>query len=246
MTEKPESRSSGRRPPLPARPPRRIAAAARKPRLPEGPRPFVHKDALRELRTVRRDLVDDALKAYALAGEAIEEGQPERAVELLEWVKSVAPRSGVVREALGVAAYHAGDFARAHSELLAYRRMSGRQDQNHLLADCARAAGRHDKVTEYVDEMLRARVPKDRVAEALIVLAGDRADRGDLRGAWDALQRGGLEPDKVEPWHPRLWYAAADLSARMGDREAERDYLEAILAVDEDFLDVAERLAALS
>jgi tetratricopeptide (TPR) repeat protein len=218
----------------------------RKPRLPEGPRPFIDNDALRDLRGgVRRDLVDDAVKAFGLAGEALEEDRPERAVELLEWVKSLAPRAWSVREALGIAHYQGGEFAKAHSELLAYRRMSGRHDQNHVLADCARAAGRHDKVAEYVEEMQAAGVSADRLVEGLIVLAGDRADRGDLRGALDALERAGLEPSEVEPWHARLWYAAADLSARMGDREAERDYLEAVLAVDEDFLDVGERLAAL-
>lgn len=228
----------------PSRPPRPVRATPRKPVLPEGRRPHIDGEAVRDLRgAVRRDLFDDVVKAFALAGEALEDDDPRRAVDLLQWVKSVAPRSAVAREALGVAWYHLGDFAKAHSELLAYRRMAGRQDQNHVLADCARAAGRHDKVAEYVEEMEAADVPRERLVEAWIVLSGDRADRGDLRGALDALDRAGLEPEDVEPWHPRLWYAAADIAARMGDPDTERDYLEAIAAVDEEFLDVADRLA---
>ena len=234
---------AGTRPPLMLR----RAPRPRKPRLPEGQRPFIDKSAMSDLRgAVKEGEFDDAVKAYALAGDAMNADEPAKAIELLEWVKSVASRSAAVREALGIAYYLQGDFAKAHSELLAYRRMSNRRDQNHVLADCSRAAERHDKVAEYVEEMIQDKtVPRDRAVEGLIVLAGDRADRGDLRGALDTLARAGLEPTRVEAWHPRLWYAAADLAARMGDVDMERQYLEAITAVAEDFLDVEERLAGL-
>lgn len=200
----------------------------------------------RELKaTARPGEAQDVVRAYAAAGVALVEGELGRARELLLWAKSAAARSGAVREALGVAHYQAGDYAAAHSELLAYRRLSGRSDQNHLLADCARAAGRTDKVTEYVAEMDPGTVPEDRYAEALIVLAGDRVDRGDLDGARRTLERADLSPGHVEEHHVRLWYLAADLAERTGDEAAARDYLEAISAVDPDYLDVGERLAAL-
>jgi tetratricopeptide (TPR) repeat protein len=227
------------------RPPRMVRPKLRKPNLPEGQRPFIDKDALRDLRgAARKDDLDDVIKAFSLAGEAIEEDRLDDAIELLEWAKAQVARSAVVREALGIALYLKGDFAKAHSELLTYRRLSNRHDQNHVLADCARAAGRHDKVAEYVEEMLAAKAPRDRTVEGLIVLAGDRADRGDLRGALDTLNRADLAPANVEPYHARLWYAAADICARLGDLDAEREYLEAIAAVDDDFLDVAERLGS--
>jgi Flp pilus assembly protein TadD len=200
----------------------------------------------RDLRgTARAGELDQVMQAYAEAGTALENGDLARATELLNWAKAVAPRSPSIREALGVARYLAGDFANAHRELLAYRRLSGRQDQNHLLADTARAAGRSDKVAEYVDEMVTARVPPDRVAEGLIVLAGDRADRGELRAALDALRRGNLDPGRVQPWHPRMWYLAGDLHERLGEFDQARDYFEAIRSVEPDFLDVEERLEAL-
>ncbi|MGH8903091.1 MAG: tetratricopeptide repeat protein [Egibacteraceae bacterium] len=185
-------------------------------------------------------------RAFAAAGNALEGGDVDRATELLIWAKSAAARSAVIREALGVARYLAGDFVGANRELLAYRRLSGRKDQNHLLADCARAAGQSEKVAEYVDEMMRAGVAPDRVAEGLLVLAGERADRGDLRGSLSALERADLNSCRIQPWHPRLWYFAGDLHEQLGDLDRARDYFEAITAVEEDFFDAKDRLAALS
>ncbi|MGH8908942.1 MAG: hypothetical protein ACRD0K_21225, partial [Egibacteraceae bacterium] len=230
------------------RPLRRSRDGARpaRPALPEG-RPRLPVDVYRDLRgTAKATELTQVMQAFAVAEEALSEGDPERAVEVLTWARSMAARSPSIREALGVAAYLRGDFAAAHRELLVYRRLSGRHDQNHLLADCVRGLGRHEKVAEYIEQMIAAGVSPDRVAEGLLVLAGDRADRGDLRGALDALGRGELDPERVQPWHPRLWYLAGDLWERIGDRARARDYFEAITAVVDDFLDVEDRLVALS
>lgn len=183
--------------------------------------------------------------AYGAAGEALESGQVARAVELLQWAKSAASRSAAVREALGVALYHAGDYAAATTELLAYRRLSGREDQNHVLADCARALGRGEKVAEYVEAMDPATVGADRYAEAVIVLAAHQADEGDLDRAIQTIERLAGEPARVADWHLRVWYLAADLHERRGDTASARDYLEAISAVDGEYLDVEDRLERL-
>lgn len=221
-------------------------ATARKPQLPEE-RPRLQRDAYRDLRqSVPSSAFDDVVKAVGAAGEALAEGDPERAVPFLEWAKFMAPRAAVVREALGIARYQLGEFGAASSELSAYRRMSGREDQNHLLADSARATGRHDKVREYVEAMTAAPgMGRDRIVEGALVLAGDLADQDQLADALAVLRRADLEPARIEPWQPRLWYAAADLSERLGDTDAARDYLEAVLAVDPHFLDTAERLSLL-
>lgn len=183
--------------------------------------------------------------AFAAAGDALDTDDLPRAIELLTWAKSAASRSPAVREALGVAYYRAEDYAAASRELQAYRRLSGREDQNHLLADCSRASGRHDKVAELVDAMVGApQVPRERLAEAAIVLAGDRADHGDIDGALAALHRADLEPETVADHHLRLWYLAADLHERKGEPERAREYLEAIAAVSDGYLDVEERLSA--
>lgn len=224
--------------PPPKRPPRR-------PKLPDE-RPRIPRDAWRDLRaTVPATALDDVVKAVGTATEALEDGEIDKALELLAWAKSASPRSPTIREALGIALYAGERYPEAHSELLAYRRLSGNHDQNHLLADCARAAGRPEKVVEYVDEMINADVDADRVAEGLMVLAGERADTGDLESALATLHRVDLDPDDVQPWHPRIWYAAADILERMGRGDEARDYFEAISAIDDEFGDVAERLEAL-
>ncbi len=186
--------------------------------------------------------VDDVVKAYALAGEALDEDDLAKARRLLLWARSAAARSPSVREALGVTYYLLQEFESAERELLAYRRFSGRQDQNHLIADCARVAQRPDRVQEYVAEMRPDDVGVDRWVEGLLVLAGDRADRDDLDGALVALGQADLQPSHVRAYHPRLWYLAAELHERRGEDDDARGYLEAIAAVDPDFLDVRERL----
>ncbi len=212
-----------------------------RPQLPGG----VYRDIRR---TTRQDEVDDVAAAVGAAGEAIEDGDLDRAVELLAWASSRAPRSTSIREGLGVAYYLSGQFEEAQRELLAYRRMSGRADQNHLLADSARAVGRTDRVLELVDEMLAAhqagKVPVDRVVEAVIVQAAIRADGGDYEGALATLDRAPLPAELGTP-HGRTWDAAGDIAERLGDTQRAREDFEAVLTVEEDFLDAAERLAAL-
>lgn len=219
------------KPPLPAE----------RPQLPGG----VYRDIRR---TTRQDEVEEVAAAVGAAGEALEAGELERAIELLAWASSRAPRSTAVREGLGVAYYLAGRFEDCQRELLAYRRMSGRADQNHLLADSARALDRTDRVLELVDEMLAAhaagKVPIDRVIEAIIVQAGIRADAGDYAGALATLDRAPLPAELGTP-HARTWYAAGDIADRAGDRDLAREYFGAVLTVEEDFMDAAERVKTL-
>ena len=227
----------------PFRPARK--AAPRRPELPEQ-RPIIPRDAWRDLRATAPALaLDDIVKAVGAATDALDEGDIDRATELLEWAKSASPRTATLREALGVVHYAAERYGQAHSELLTYRRLSGNQDQNHLLADCVRATGKPEKAQPYVDEMIAAGVEPARIAEGLLVLAGVRADAGDFEAALQTLQRAELDPEVVQPWHPRLWYAAADILERMGRVDEARDYFEAIVSVTDDFGDVDERLRRL-
>lgn len=199
-------------------------------------------------RTARQQDVEPVATAVAVAGEALEAGELDRAVELLTWARSRATRSVPIREGLGIALYLAEDFEGAQRELQAYRRMSGRADQNHLLADAARALGRSEKVVELIDEMRAAHaagdLPLDRLVEGLIVQAGLRADAGDHAAALAILEQAPLPEQMGEP-HARLWHAAAAVAEQMGDPELAREYYEAVLTVDDEQPDVLERLEAL-
>lgn len=208
-------------------------------------RPRLPSDVYRDLKAAAGGDLERVAADYAAAGEALEAGNTERAVKLLQQCKERASRSAVVREALGIALYLNGRFRDASGELSAYRRMSGRLDQNHLLADCARANGQLDKAEALVTEMMRADVPADRIAEGLMVIAGARSDGGDPRSALAALHRIDLEPAEVQPYHLRLWYLAGDLHEKLGETAQAANLFNSITMVEPEFLDAAERAAAL-
>lgn len=214
-------------------------------------KPTIPEDVPRVPGPVWRDI--DAATAHGLAPEVaravsgaaeLAEADPERATALLRWAKEVAPRSAAVREALGVDAYRRGDFRAAASELGAYRRLSGRQDQNHLLADSLRATGRGDRVRELVEAM-GDEVAEERRLEGHLVHAGMLADAGDALRAREVLERVGGTPTAAGPEHLRLWYLAAELSLELGDQAHAVELLQAVVTLDPDFLDAAERLVEL-
>jgi tetratricopeptide (TPR) repeat protein len=188
-------------------------------------------------------LAPEVARAVSAAGE-LAESDPERARGLLQWAKETAPRSAAVREALGVDAYRQADFEAAARELAAYRRLSGRQDQNHLLADSLRATGRSERIRELVQAM-GDDVEEERRFEAHMVHAGALADAGDVLRAREVLDRVGAHPGLAGPHHLRLWYMAAELSLELGDRDRAVELLGAVVAIDPDFLDAADRLAEL-
>src|SRR5437879_5456383 len=76
-----------------------------------------------------------ALAAFEHARGLLQRGRDGAAAQAAAEAKSLAPRSGSVRELLGVALYRADQYRDALQELQAYRRMTGRLDQTHLIAD---------------------------------------------------------------------------------------------------------------
>jgi hypothetical protein len=191
----------------------------------------------------------DVALCLSIASQALEEERPDVALEVLVWARHQAPRLALVREAYGVALYQAERWADALAELQGYRRLSGRIDQNHLIADCLRALGRGiEQVADAAEPLVTdPQAPEDRRAEAAIVWAAALADAGDL-GAGRAVLRRFLErPRSGDAEHDlRVRYVAADLAERAGDRDEKRRQLELIAAVADDFLDVPERLEAVT
>lgn len=160
---------------------------------------------------VARTLVDD---------------QPEEALAHARAARDRASRIAVVREAVGVAAYHAGDYAEAARELRAYRRMSGEPGYRAVLADCERALGRPDVALRLVREALAERPDAEEAVELRLVEAGARQDLGELPAARLVLEGvlgGRPEPDAVDLTDPtvlRVATAYADLLAAAGEDEA--------------------------
>jgi tetratricopeptide (TPR) repeat protein len=200
-----------------------------------------------ELRsTARAGRAEDAARLVAEAIEALERNRPGEAVEAAARAKSLATRSPLVREVLGIAHYRQEHFREALRELQAYRRISGRPDQNHLIADCHRALGSPEKAPALVQEALAARLPAEVRAEAAVVGASALADLGRFEEALALLRRFSTSTDVARPHDLRVWYVAGDVLERAGRlREAAREFRR-VLDHDPGAFDAAERLAALS
>jgi tetratricopeptide (TPR) repeat protein len=182
------------------------------------------------------------------AGTLVEE-DPAAALAHARAARDRASRVAAVREAVGVAAYHAEDYAEAARELRAYRRMSGDHGYRAVLADCERALGRPEVALRLVAEALADGPDAEETAELRIVESGARLDLGENAAArlvLEAALGNRLDPATLEPGDtPRLRLASAyaDLLQIQGENERAMDWFVAIAAADpEDVTGAVERL----
>ncbi len=190
-----------------------------------------------------RGIAEQVALRLVAAGELIDE-DPETALGHTLVARRLASRIPAVREAVGLAAYHAGQWQTAIGELRAYHRMSGQQTHLAVLADCERALGRPERAIDMYRATDRDRLAPDEAVELLIVVAGARADLGQHEAAVTMLQVSELAAD--EPWVARLRYAYADALLTIGRRDEAREWFARAAEVDEDAAtDAAERLLDL-
>ena len=175
----------------------------------------------------------------------MERDRADAAVRAAVEAKDAAPRSGAVRELLGIALYRAGRFRDALRELQAYRRMTGRADQNHLIADAHRALGQHVRAVEEARATLRLRLPEQVHAEAVIVGAEALADLGRFDEAIGFIRSHPVRERVARRSDLRVWYAAGDVLERAGRRGEAATEFRRIVRHDAAAFDAAERLAAL-
>ncbi|MFU8855128.1 tetratricopeptide repeat protein [Micromonospora sp. SL1-18] len=160
--------------------------------------------------------------------------------------RRLASRIAAVREAVGLAAYHAGEWQTAIAELRTYHRMSGSQSHLAVLADCERALGRPERAIDLFRGADREKLDQPVAVELLIVAAGARGDLGQKDAAVAMLQVPELTTDSTEPWAARLRYAYADALLAAGRREEGREWFSRAADVDaEGETDAAERLLEL-
>ena len=207
------------------------------------------KRATSDKETAHR-LLQHATAAFA----ALDARDGATALPHLRYLKARLPRTGFVRESLGVALYLTEDYRGAMSELQAFRRLTGSADQNHIVADSIRAIGEGEhRIPELIEEMEEVEEEPAEAAryEGRIVWASWLADTGDI-GAGRAVLAPLLDraPDDadaedVEEHHLRLWYVAGDLAARAGDDAAARRWFGRITSVAEGFFDAEDRLDAV-
>lgn len=223
-----------------ARPTRRDA-----PELPDDADPALLAPEVRdELRSLTR-LNAETVARHLVAAGSLVDTDPQAALAHARAARATAGRIGAVREAVGIAAYHAGEWAEALAELRAARRITG--DQGHLpvMADCERALGRPERALEIARSAQAGRLPVELRIEMRIVESGARRDLGELDAAVVILQGPELDRDRVEPWSARLWYAYADALLAAGRTRDAYDWFVAVDALGDEDIDAADRLAQI-
>jgi tetratricopeptide (TPR) repeat protein len=199
-----------------------------------------------ELRTLPEELGLTVARLLVAASRALDADDVDLALAYANEAKRLAGRVSVVREALGIAAYSAGDFATALAELRAVRRMTGDQDYVPVMADCERGLGRPRKALELLDSVPEGDLSDASRVEARIVAAGARRDLGQPEAALLLLQVPALSSRRTEEWLPRLRYAYADTLAELGRGDEARTWFERAAQVDpEGITDAEERLAEM-
>jgi tetratricopeptide (TPR) repeat protein len=177
---------------------------------------------------------------------ALDRGYEREALKILRPWRDVHPESAELRELLGLTYYRLGRWSLAQKELEAFVGLTDSTDQHPVLMDVARALGRFKRVGQLWEELRSVSPGAELVTEGRIVAAGALADQGKLDEAIKVLERAPGNPKRILPHHLRLWYALADLHERAGDIPAARALFRKISTQDPAFVDVAERLAALS
>jgi HAD superfamily hydrolase (TIGR01450 family) len=160
--------------------------------------------------------------------------------------RRLASRISAVREAVGLAAYHAGEWQSAITELRTYHRMSGQQAHLAVLADCERALGRPTRAIDLFRTAPGQSLPPAESTELLIVAAGARADLGQHDAAVAMLQVPELSADEPSTTVARLRYAYADVLLAAGRPTEAREWFARAAAADEHTeTDAAQRLLDL-
>ena len=222
----------------------RPASGSKRPRQATNQLP---RDVLDEVRRIARPTEQqDAISRLSRAIELLERGDTGAAIREAEKAKRFASRSAAVREVLGLALYGEGRWQEALGELKAYRRISGRVDQNHLMADCLRGMGRPTEAVPLAEEELKAGVPNEAKAEAVIVAASALADQGRFAEALAFLGRARTRDDVSETYTLRLWYVKGDILARAGRPREAAEQFRKVMRHDASAFDAAERLAQLA
>ncbi|WP_236145966.1 MULTISPECIES: lipopolysaccharide assembly protein LapB [unclassified Micromonospora] len=178
-------------------------------------------------------------------GQLIDE-DPAEALAHAMAARRLASRIAAVREAVGLAAYHAGEWQTAIAELRTYHRMSGVQSHLAVLADCERALGRPERAIDLFRGAEQEKLEAAVAIELLIVAAGARGDLGQRDAAVAMLQVPELTTDTAQPWTARLRYAYADALLAVDRRAEAREWFSRAAEVDaEAETDAAERLLEL-
>lgn len=195
-----------------------------------------------QLKSLPEKLALRVARHLVAAGEALEV-DPKTAYQHTLAARARAGRLAVIREAVGEAAYAAGEYAEALSELKSARRMNGSSDYLAVMADCERALGRPDRALTMLRGVKTEDLSPQLRAELVIVEAGARRDRKEFDAALRVLELAPLQSRARAPWVVRLRYAYADTLAAAGRTADAQEWFHRTAAIDQDEItDALERI----
>ncbi len=202
---------------------------------------------------VRRDLLTldkanaDRVARHLVMVAQLLDSDPELALAHARAARERASRVGLVRETAGIAAYNAGEWQEALTELRAARRINGGTALLPLIADAERGLGRPERAIEIARSEEGRSLTGDEATEMHIVEAGARIDAGEPAKALVTLQAEDLAPGRTGTMAARLFYAYASalLAADRRD-DAVTWYMNAAAADVDDATDAEFRLMELS
>lgn len=203
-------------------------------------------DVRGELMTLDKATADYVAKHLVVAGDLLEE-DPELALKHAQAARTRSGRISAVREAVGIAAYHCGDWAQALSELRAARRMGSKSPLLALIADCERGVGRPQRAIDLSRTPEAEELTGDDADELRIVVAGARSDLGQHEQALAALSTPALDATKSGLTAARLFYAYAEALLALGRNDEAVQWFMNTAAADLDGqTDAEERITELS
>jgi len=195
-----------------------------------------------QLKGLPEKLASRVARHLAAAGALIDD-DPETAYQHTLAARARASRLAVVREACGEAAYAAGHYAEALSELRAAKRMNGHTAYLPIMADCHRALGQPEQALKLSRSPGVANYGPDAKAEMTIVEAGARRDLGQLDAALRTLELAPLTSNSRAAWVVRLRYAYADTLLAAGRSNQALEWFHRTHAIDADEITDAEERA---
>lgn len=201
------------------------------------------RSVLAQLKGLPEKLAQRVARHLAAAGMMID-SDPKTAYEHTLAARARAARLAVVREACGEAAYAAGEYQEALSELRAAKRMNGATAYLPIMADCERALGRPERALELAKSPAVVNFEPAAKAEMTIVEAGARRDMGALDAALRTLEHAPLNSKSRAAWVVRLRYAYADTLLAAGRHQEALEWFHRTEAIDGDEITDAGARAA--
>ncbi|MGH3429585.1 MAG: hypothetical protein ACRDQZ_18795 [Mycobacteriales bacterium] len=258
------SRTGKNRPPYRSSTPPRKSSSYRKPSDDSRPRdreveqrhsgPALAEDILftdldpevrTQLRVLPKEVAERVGRHLVAAGRLLDH-DPGLALQHAQAARVKAPRFGVVREAVGEAAYHTGDWHMALMELRAARRVTGNEAYLPMIIDCERALGRIGKARQLLDEARKDKLDIATRVELAILSAGIHRENGDTAAAIADVSLPELRNPGEHGWLARLRYCYAELLLERDQVDEAKTWFGLAADADNtDETDAADRLLEL-